>query len=164
MENTKTRELCAPQYTVETAVPSSSLQLNELASALAKAQAVLTHPAKKNKAGSGSFSYTYADLPAVIDVVKSVFTKQGLSFTQFPAVDVANRTVTVTTLIMHTSGQFLSSSLSMGLVDLKPQTIGSAITYARRYALSAMAGIAAEDDLDANDAQGNRNVSFQRRK
>ena len=144
-------------------MPSSSAELNEIAVALGKAQATLTHPAKKNKAGTGNFSYTYADLPAVIDVVKAAFTKSGLSFTQFPSVDVIERSVSVTTLIMHSSGQFLSSSLAMGLNDLKPQTIGSAITYARRYALSAMAGIAAEDDDDGNTAQGNKNISFQRR-
>lgn len=144
------------------AAPTSNL--NELAAALTKAQATLTHPSKTKKAGSGNFSYTYADLPAVIDVVKKSFSSNGLSFSQFPAVDVVNRTVTVTTLIMHTSGQFLSSALSLGLVDLKPQTVGSAITYARRYALSAMAGIASEEDLDAGDAQGAKNIPFNKGK
>jgi hypothetical protein len=144
-------------------LPTSSPNLNEIATALSKAQTILTHPVKKNKAGSGSFSYTYADLPAVIDVVKDAFTKNGLSFTQFPSVSVADRSVALTTLVMHTSGQFISSSLSMGLVDLKPQTVGSAITYARRYALSAMAGIAAETDDDGSTASGKTGVKFQRR-
>jgi hypothetical protein len=138
--------------------------VNEIAAALVKAQIAIEHPAKKCKAGSGNFSYTYADLPSVIDSVKGAFTKNGLSFTQFPSVDVVNKLVTVTTLIMHTSGQFLESSLSMGLVDTKPQTVGSAITYARRYALSAMAGIAAEDDDDGSSASGKTNVSFKGRK
>lgn len=129
------------------------LQLNELAAALAKAQADLQHPLKKRSAGQGNFKYTYADLAAVIDAVKPVFSKHGLSFAQFPDVDADKKLLTLTTLILHSSGQYLESKLSMGLPDTKPQSIGSVITYARRYSLSAVAGIAAEDDLDAGDAQ-----------
>lgn len=145
-------------------IPLKSEQVNEIASALAKAQSELSHPLKSNTAGAGSFKYTYADLPSVIDVVKKSFSKNGLSFTQFPSVDVANRSLSLTTMVLHSSGQFLSSSLSMGLVDLKPQTVGSAITYARRYALSSMAGIAAETDDDGATAQGpTKQSTFNRR-
>ncbi len=143
---------------------STPAPINELAAALAKAQATMTHPIKKNTAGSGSFSYTYADLPAVIDVVKEAFSKHGLSFTQFPSVKVATKEVEVLTLVMHSSGQYLGSRLAMGITDIKPQTIGSAITYARRYALSAMAGIAAETDDDGNTAQGSAPKTYNRRK
>lgn len=134
----------------ETTMP----QLDELAKALAKAQAVIEHPLKKNKAGAGSFSYTYADLPAVIDSITKAFTPNGLSFVQMPKLDMAAKLVTVKTILLHISGQFLESELSMGVADTKPQTIGSAITYARRYALSAIAGIAAEVDDDGSQASG----------
>lgn len=138
----------------EARVSTKSDSINEVAAALCKAQAELKHPLKKNTAGSGSFSYTYADLPAVIDSIVAAFTKQGLSFTQFPSVDTKEKVVEVTTMLMHNSGQYLSSTIQMGLTDTKPQTIGSAITYARRYSLSAMAGIASETDDDGNSVGG----------
>lgn len=133
---------------------TESKQINELAAALAKAQADIKHPLKSNTAGSGNFKYTYADLPAVIDSVVAAFSKHGLSFMQFPSTDVANRMIGLKTMVMHSSGQFMESELSMMVTDLKPQTIGSAITYARRYALSAMSGIAAETDDDGNSVGG----------
>lgn len=133
---------------------SDTSNVNELATALAKAQGELEHPVKKKSAGAGSFKYTYADLASVIDAVKPVFNKHGLSFTQFPTVDIEKKTVSLITMLMHTSGQNLQSTLTMGLPDTKPQSIGSVITYARRYSLSAVAGIASEEDDDAQVAQG----------
>lgn len=139
-------------------------QIDKLAAALCKAQAVMKHPIKDNTAGGGSFSYSYADLPSVIDAIKAAFSKHGLSFMQLPAVDLATKIVTVKTIILHESGQMMESELQMGIADFKPQTIGSGITYARRYALSAMAGIAAETDDDGSSGSGKHNVSFQRSK
>lgn len=142
-------------YPLEKEKPmGQSEQINELAAALAKAQAELKHPIKSNTAGAGSFKYTYADLPAVIDAVVAAFSKNGLSFMQFPSTDVPNKMIGLKTHVMHVSGQFMDSELSMMVTDLKPQTVGSAITYARRYALSAMAGIAAETDDDGNSVGG----------
>jgi len=135
-------------------LPGSRGDINKIAEALAKAQAVMGHPIKKHTAGTGSFKYTYADLPAVIDAVKLPFSSNGLSFTQLPEVDMITKTVNLTTILMHVSGQYISSVLAMGFADLKPQTIGSSITYARRYALSAMAGISSEDDDDGSAGSG----------
>ena len=127
---------------------TQSAEIDKLVTAMAKAAPKLNHPLKKNKAGSGSFSYTYADLPAVIDAIKDVYAEQGLVIIQLPSVDITIKVAGVKTIVAHSSGQFISSFVQLGLVDLKPQTIGSAITYARRYALSAMAGVASETDDD----------------
>jgi hypothetical protein len=139
-------------------------QLGELATALCKAQAEIAHPLKSNKVNAGPMKYTYADLPSVIDAIRTVFNKHGLSFTQMTGatLDKDVKSVSVTTVLMHTSGQSLSSKLDFPVLDIKPHTIGSALTYARRYALSAMAGIAAEVDDDANIAQGTKSPSFSR--
>lgn len=129
-------------------------QLGLLALALAKAQGELQHPKKTRTAGAGNYKYSYADLSNVIDAVKGPLSKNGLSVVQLPAVDLEKKSMTLTTILLHSSGQSVESSLSFGLLDTKPQTVGSAITYARRYALSALVGIASEEDDDAQTAQG----------
>lgn len=136
----------------------SSAALNELATALAKAQAVMRHPGKNKTAKvpmktGGSYSYNYADLSDVIDAVRIPFAENGLSFIQTPFNSDSYK-VGIVTRIMHSSGQWIEGTLFMPTADGKPQTIGSAITYGRRYALAPMAGIASDDDDDGNAAQG----------
>ena len=137
-----------------TVTPESAIAYGYLAAALAKAQAEMQHPKKNKTAGAGSYKYTYSDLASLIDAIKIPLSKNGLSFTQAPSVDVDKKTMTLTTTLLHSSGQSLTSSLTVGLLDMKPQSIGSAITYSRRYALSAIVGVASEEDDDAQAAQG----------
>lgn len=141
----------------------TSPEIDKLAAALAKAQGGTRHP-KKNRTAkittkSGDrYEYNYADLSDVIDALKEHFFANELSIIQVPYVDrsQANSTcVGVVTRIMHSSGQWLEGELALPVADAKPQSIGSAITYGRRYMLAPMGGIASDEDDDGNLAQGN---------
>lgn len=121
----------------------------KLAEALAKAQAEMK-AAPLNKVNP-HFRSKYADLPAVIDAVRPALTKHGLSVTQTTRITEGGGLILVTTL-HHTSGETLSGEYPLPVG--KPQEMGSAITYARRYSLSALCCIAADEDDDANAAEG----------
>ena len=124
--------------------------LNELATALAKAQAEMTFASKDNKA----HAYKYADLGTVIDAVKPALNKNGLSFTQLIE-ESDPGTVKVTTLILHVSGQYLGSTGTTGIPEMKgcneAQRAGAAQSYLKRYQLQALTGLPTED----NDASSN---------
>ncbi len=93
----------------------------------------------------------YADLSACVDAVKPALNKAGIGILQFPAFD--GERVGVTTTLLHESGSSVSATLHMRPTKADPQGVGSAITYARRYALLAIVGAAPEDD-DGNAASG----------
>lgn len=117
----------------------------EIAKALSKFQSIVK-PAIKN--GENPFFHSkYATLDDVLETIHEPLEKTGLSFSQFPTGEDS-----LTTILMHTSGEFLQSTAKMSPKDETPQGQGSAITYMRRYALSAILGIATEDDDDANKA------------
>lgn len=118
--------------------------LGQLGLALAKAQGELGKVTKSHTANAGKYSYTYADLASVIEAIREPFAKHELAYFQAPSAD--GERVTVTTTLIHSSGESLSSALTLVAADDSPQAIGSAITYARRYGLLAAAGLAPEDD------------------
>ena len=95
------------------------------------------------------FKSKYADLSAVVQAVKDPFANNGLSYVQFP-IEEGGR-IGVETILMHESGEWLSNSFTVQLSKQDAQGAGSAITYCRRYALQAIAGIPSEDD-DGNHA------------
>ena len=128
---------------------NKSETLGELAKALAKAQGELSNA--KKSASNPFFKSKYADLAEVINVVKPVFSKEGLSVTQMPSYDAG--IVSVETLLLHSSGEWISSVISAPVSKQDAQGVGSAISYCRRYALSAVASIGSEDD-DGNSAVG----------
>jgi hypothetical protein len=121
--------------------------INEIATALAKAQGEMGSATKD--AENPFFKSKYADLASVVRAVKEPFAKNGLSYTQ--GCQRVDQSAGVTTLLMHTSGQWIKSEYTIPLSKFDAQSIGSAFTYARRYALQAMAGIPADDD-DGNHA------------
>src|SRR5271170_6109676 len=127
----------------------SSEQINELASALAKAQGEITGALKDS--ANPFFKSKYSDLASCWDACRAALSKNGLSVTQFPTTE-ATETYLVTTLL-HSSGQWMRSSLELKSKDDSSQAMGSAITYARRYALCAVVGVAQVDD-DGNAASG----------
>lgn len=143
-----------------------SESIKELAAALAKAQtqfesAERDHTAKVETRTGGSYSFDYADLAAYLSVCRKPLGDNGLSYLQEPI--VRDRSVSVTTLLMHASGEWIESEpLTLDLLGqgtppvVTPQVVGSAITYARRYSLSALTGMASEADDDGNLASGNR--------
>ena len=135
---------------------NTSETIDQLATALSTAQAAMG-PAIKGKRNP-HFRSSYADLSAVVEAIREPFTAAGLSWVQAPSVDVASGLVTVTTRVLHTSGQWLEASVSAmpgrgGKADLSPQAVGSVITYLRRYGLQALAGIPSADD-DGEAAMG----------
>lgn len=126
---------------------ATSESIKELATALAKAQSTIQNPHKKSD--NKHFNSKYADLAEVLDVVRPAMSSNGLSFTQMPS--FKDGIVSVETMLMHTSGEWISSCASTPIGKHDPQGVGSAITYLRRYSLAAVAGVAQDDD-DGNSA------------
>ena len=122
-----------------------SPEIGELAGALAKAQSEME--GAKKESTNPFFNSNYADLHAVIKSAFPYLSKYGLSVTQ--GNEMIMGAVCVTTTLMHSSGQWLRSKVKLPLEKKNAQGVGSAITYGRRYGLSAMVGIAQFDD-DAN--------------
>jgi hypothetical protein len=130
-----------------------SEQIEALTAALAKAQAEIEGATKSSE--NPHFRNRYADLGAVWEAIRAPLTKHGLSVVQFPR--ACEMGVEVETTLLHTSGQFMSDTLALPVLKRDAQGFGSAITYARRYSLMAVAGIAPVDD-DGNAAVGNKGV------
>lgn len=131
---------------------------DKIAAALAKAQSAITSPERnrevevKTKSG-GSYKFKYATLDSIIDHVREPLTKNGLWFTQTLANgDGKYRLVTT---LLHESGQSIVSETPLLVQGQGNQEFGSALTYMRRYALTALLGVAADEDDDANSADGN---------
>jgi len=129
---------------------NASEQINELATALAKAQGKFPSVKKDSAVNTGKYGYSYADLASYLDAIREPLSANGLAIIQAPY--YADNAVTVTTMLTHASGQWVQSDLSMVVTDSRPQTLGGIITYCRRYALAAMLNLAAEDD-DAQQGQ-----------
>ena len=130
-----------------------SESIDKLAAALCKAQAEMGGAVKDAK--NPFFKSSYADLTSVIKAIKEPFANNGLSYSQFPVTSEGGGGVGVVTVLLHSSGQWLESEFYLPLAKKDPQGGGSAITYARRYALQAMAGIpTADDDAEAAMMRG----------
>lgn len=127
---------------------TASPQKSGLAMALAKVQGAIQNP--KKDTANPFFKSKYADLAAVWDSVRPHLAANDLAFVQMPSTD--GNKVTVTGKLLHASGECLESAITGQAKDAAPQSIGSCITYLRRYQLSAMLGIAAEEDDDGNAA------------
>lgn len=124
----------------------SSEAINELAAALASAQAEMKN-AKLNKVNP-HFKSRYADLAEIRDTVTPALAKHGIAIAQ--GIDTDGNAIAVTTRLIHKSGQWIESRFPIAYD--KPQAMGSAITYGRRYLLSAICAISADEDDDANAA------------
>lgn len=124
-----------------------SESIKNIAIAMNKAQSEMGGAHKG--ANNPFFKSKYADLGAVVEAVKEPFANNGLSYVQFPI--ESNGRIGVETILMHESGEWLSSSFTVQLSKQDAQGAGSAITYCRRYSLQALAGIPSEDD-DGNAA------------
>ena len=132
---------------------NKSEQVDKLAAALCKAQAEMGGAVKDAK--NPFFKSSYADLTSVIKAIKEPFANNGLSYSQFPVTSEGGGGVGVVTVLLHSSGQWIESEFYLPLAKKDPQGGGSAITYARRYALQAMAGIpTADDDAEAAMMRG----------
>ena len=126
---------------------NKSESIKSLAIALNKAQGEMGGAAKG--ANNPFFKSKYADLGSVVQAIKEPFANNGLSYVQLPVED--NGRIGIETILMHSSGEWLSGSFTVQLSKQDAQGAGSAITYCRRYSLQAVAGIPSEDD-DGNAA------------
>ena len=125
----------------------TSENINELATALAAAQAEMKN-ATFNRTNL-HFKSKYADLAMIRDAVTPALAKQGIAVVQ--GTDTVESGIIVTTRLVHKSGQWIESRFPIAYD--KPQVMGSAYSYARRYSLSAICSIASEEDDDGNAAQ-----------
>lgn len=139
----------------------ASEHIGAIAAALARAQAELTNPEKTLTAQIRSpflrdddRSFRYASLASGLDIVRKTLSQQEIATIQTTRVEPATGHIHLTTLLAHASGEWISSDWPVCAArDVEaPQRMGAALTYARRYALFALVGIAGEDDLDAPDA------------
>lgn len=122
-----------------------SQSIKEIATSLSKFQAKVE--AVKKDSNNPFFKSKYASLENIIEAIRKPLDEVGLSFSQFPTGENE-----LATILMHTSGEYLQSTVKMAPKENTPQGQGSAITYMRRYALSAVLGLATEDDDDGNAA------------
>jgi hypothetical protein len=139
----------------------SSETIGTIAAALAKAQAVLTNPEKSlvatirtdARSGAEEHAFRYAPLSSGLDIVRKTLSQQEIATVQTTAVDQAAGLITLTTVLAHASGEWIASDWPVCAVSdtATPRRMGAALTYARRYALFTLVGIAGEDDIDAPD-------------
>jgi ERF superfamily len=141
-------------------VHSSSESIGTIAAALAKAQAELTNPEKSLVATirslfprEGDRTFRYAPLSSGLDIVRKSLGRHEIATIQATAIDKDAGLLRLTTVLAHSSGEWISSEWPVcQITDIaSAQRMGAALTYARRYALFTLVGIAGEDDLDALD-------------
>ena len=141
----------------------SSESVAAIATALAKAQTELSNPEKAmvgtvyNSRSESPQSFRYASLSSGLDIVRKALGGQQIAIAQTTDIDRAGGTLNLTTVLLHTSGEWISSHWPVCQLSetSAPRRMGAALTYARRYALFTMVGIAGEDDLDAPPDAGN---------
>jgi hypothetical protein len=139
-------------------MPQSSETVAALATALAKAQAAnpeksLVATIRPARPGEAERSFRYAPLASGLDIVRKTLGQHEIATVQTTAIDPATGIVNLTTLLAHSSGEWIASDwpVCAAAETANPQRMGAALTYARRYALFTLVGIAGEDDLDAPD-------------
>jgi hypothetical protein len=138
----------------------SSPSIGTLASALAKAQGELTNPEKslvatirRDGARGSEQTFRYAPLSSGLDIVRKVLGQHEIATVQTTSIDRDAGVINLTTVLAHASGEWIASDWPFCAVSetATPHRMGAALTYARRYALFTLVGIAGEDDLDAPD-------------
>src|SRR5438876_7807448 len=138
----------------------SSESIAALAAALAKAQSELANPEKSrvgtigtDRPGEGARTFRYAPLSSGLEIIRKALGRQQIATVQTTAIDAATGTISLTTVLAHASGEWIASDWPVCRLEdtSAPHRMGAALTYARRYALFTLVGIAGEDDLDAPD-------------
>src|SRR5436190_7942102 len=141
-------------------VHRSSESFAALASAVAKAQAHLVNPEKSltatirtGRIGETERTFRYAPLSSGLEIVRKTLSEHEIAVIQTTAIDQPTRMLNLTTLLAHSSGEWIASYWPVCAIAeiANPHRMGAALTYARRYALFTLVGIAGEDDLDAPD-------------
>src|SRR5262249_55909411 len=141
------------------AVQRFSETIGTIAAALARAQAQLVNPEKSlvgtiRSEGSGAdHAFRYAPLSSGLDIVRKTLTQHEIATVQTTSIDEVAGIVRLSTVLAHASGEWIASDWPVCAISetATPHRMGAALTYARRYALFTLVGIAGEDDLDAPD-------------
>ena len=154
-----------PTWVTTNMDPNRSPEVDKLIAALAKAQGVICAPERNKtvkvtpRSGGAPYSFKYATLNGIIEAIRKPFSDNGLWFTQvlvYLSDETQIRHYGVVTTLWHESGQYIRSEVPLIVDNISNnQQFGSALTYMKRYALSALCGIAAEEDDDGNIADGN---------
>src|ERR1700734_2420529 len=138
----------------------SSPSIGTLASALAKAQGELVNPEKslvatirRDGPKGTEQTFRYAPLSSGLDIVRKTLGQHEIATVQTTSIDQGAGIINLTTVLAHASGEWIASDWPVCAVSetATPRRMGAALTYARRYALFTLVGIAGEDDLDAPD-------------
>jgi hypothetical protein len=138
----------------------SSESIGTIAAALAKAQAQLVNPEKSltgtirgDWIGGAERSFRYAPLSSGLDIVRKTLSQHEIATVQTTSIDETAGLVRLSTVLAHVSGEWIASDWPVCAISetAAPRRMGAALTYARRYALFTLVGIAGEDDLDAPD-------------
>src|SRR5215472_7498876 len=143
-----------------TTMQRTSETIGTIAAALAKAQAQLVNPEKSlvatirsGEAGAAARSFRYAPLSSGLDIVRKTLSRHEIATVQTTSIDQTAGIVRLSTVLAHASGEWIASDWPVCAISetTTPHRMGAALTYARRYALFTLVGIAGEDDLDAPD-------------
>lgn len=141
---------------------NKSEQIGQLAEALSLFQGEITDPIKNRV----SHTSKYADLQSILELCRPLLSKNGLSIVQFPGGESSDK-ISIETVLMHKSGEWIGAAYEMSAISASDrlkstnaaQADGIIITYARRYAITALLGIAAQDDTDANGANSSKQLT-----
>src|ERR1051325_4627932 len=142
------------------AMQRSSETIGTIAAALAKAQARLVNPEKSlvgtirsDQVSGSERSFRYAPLSSGLDIVRKTLSQHEIATVQTTSIDETAGIVRLSTILAHASGEWIASDWPVCAISqtAAPHRMGAALTYARRYALFTLVGIAGEDDLDAPD-------------
>ncbi len=134
-----------------------SEQIDELCKSLSKAQACMTVAIEDKR--NPHFKSTYASLNSIWNSCRDALTKEGLSVVQ--TMEPQSEAIYLVTTLLHSSGQWIKSTLPISSSTLTPQQLGSAITYLRRYSLAAIVGVAPGEDDDAETVK-NENIAVRK--
>jgi hypothetical protein len=141
-------------------VRRSSETIGTIAAALARAQAHLVNPEKSltgtirsDGTGGAERSFRYAPLSSGLDIVRNALSQHEIATVQTTSIDETSGIIRLSTVLAHASGEWIASDWPVCAISdtATPHRMGAALTYARRYALFTLVGIAGEDDLDAPD-------------
>ena len=147
------------EQTLSSSTPKieTSQEVGKIFSALGQAQA--SFPIVEKTSVNPHFKNRYADLATIIELANSSLPAHGLSYSQIPSAD--SQIVSVTTMIVHgESGEWIRGTLTMVARDARPQSVGSTVTYCRRYSLQSMLGIGTGEEDDDGEAGMGRTAQY----
>jgi len=132
----------------------TSKEIKNIAQAIVKAQSEFTTVKRTKQVKYERVQYAYAALEDIIDMARKPLAEAGIALLQFNVMQMERKSIAIVTKLIHgESGEWVSDSITLPLSQMTPQGVGAVITYGRRYSLSALLGIATEDDTDATNGK-----------